>query len=332
MLKEIILKVKNINEKATPQLKNLKKDELIKFLDTFVNNFNSLDVTEKFAGQQLKMRWDASHNYFEVGVKQGEFWRTAETFNYYQEITLPFRDYFMDNHIDVNYLIIGEVLSPKKVQDFINYKLKNEVFIDFSNVIDKKMKEKVEEYAKKKYKNPITILTKKDIKIQITKNFDKLKKELDKWKEKIEQTKTLKELRSLVLPEIEDYLGEFIANEFKSKIDNYAPLEGLFINFEGKPLKIPNKKFKEIQKISVKMVNLFKMPTKKVKERLKNKDNLYDEIIDFLKQNSKLELPDESQYNRFLSKEESKMLLNNLENGNMDIIQVYDYIKKHKRK
>jgi len=332
MLKEIILEVKQINEKITRQLKNLKKDELIRFLDNFVNNFDSLDVTEKFAGQQLKMRWNADHHTFEVSVKKGDFWRNAENFNYYQEITLPFRDYFVDNHIDVNYLIIGEVLSPKKIQDFINYKLKNEVFIDFSDVVNDKMKKEVEKYSSKKYKKPITILTKKDIKVQMNKNFDKLKKELNKWKEKIEQTKTLKELRSLVLPEIEDYLGEFIANEFKSKIDNYAPLEGLFINFEGNSLKIPNKKFADIQRLSVKMVNLFKMPVKKVKERLKNKDNLYDDLIKFLKQNSELKLPNEEQYNRFLSKEESEMLLNNLKNGNMDIIQVYDYIKKHKRK
>ena len=308
--------------KPTPQLKNLKKEELIQFLDTFIHNIDELDVTEKMAGQMLKARYDAEEGNTLVAPKALDGWKLFEKYNYHKDVMTVLDKFF--KHEKREQEIHFEVLSDTDAHDYIAYNLKGKVVIDFMG----KLSDKDKKYLNKIDKN-IHFMTKMDIKIKHTNGIDKIKKLFDtKWKKQIEDMKTLKDLRSLVLPEIQATLGDYISKEFRSAINGSDAVEGFFMVMNGKGMKIPAKAFADLQRINVNVVNIMKMAQKTVKPRLENpEDRLVLDMIKFLNGNINLELDDEHLYKRLMSKDQSLEIINKY-NKDGDALGMYSAIRK----
>ena len=308
--------------KPTPQLKNLKKEELIEFLDSFIYNIDSLDVTEKMAGQMLKARYDAENKQTLVAPKALDGWKIFEKYNYHKDVMTVLDKFFTKRNVEQE--IHFEVLSDSDAHDFINYSLKGKVVIDFRGVLSDKDKNELNRIDKN-----IHFMTKMDIKIKHTNGIEKIKKLYEtKWKKQIEDMKTLKDLRSLVLPEIQSTLGDYISREFRSAINNSDAVEGFFMVMNGKGMKIPAKMFADLQRINVGVVNICKMPVGKVKERIQNpEDRLVLDMIKFLNSNINLQIDDEHLYNRLMSVEQSLELINKY-NKDGNTLDLYTSIKK----
>jgi len=308
--------------KPTPQLKNLKKEELLQFLDTFIHNIDDLDVTEKMAGQMLKARYDAENKQTLVAPKALDGWKVYEKYNYHKDVMTVLDKFF--KHEGREQEIHFEVLSDTDAHDYIAYNLKGKVVIDFMGKLSDKDKKYLNKIDKK-----IHFMTKMDIKIKHTKGIERIEKLFNtKWKKEIESMKTLKDLRSLVLPEIQAELGDYISREFRSAINGSDAVEGFFMTMNGKGMKIPAKAFADLQRINVGVVNIMKMPMKKVLPRLEDpEDRLVQDMIKFLNSNANLELDDEHLYKRLMSKEQSLEIINKY-NKNGDAVEMYKAIRK----
>ena len=308
--------------KSTPQLRNLKKEELLEFLETFIYNINKLDVTEKMAGQMLKARFDKENEQTLVAPKALNGWKIYTDYNYHRDVMNVLDKFF--KYKDEEQEIHFEVLSNTDAHDYINYNINGKVVIDFMG----KLTDKDKKYLNKIDKN-IQFMTKMDIKIKHTKAIKAIEKLFEtKWKKEIESVKTLKDLRSLILPEIQDTLGNYISKEFRSAINGSDAVEGFFMVLNGKGIKIPAKQFADLQRINVNVVNIMKMTKKSVLPRLENPDDrLVTDMLKFLKSNSNLDLDDESLYKRLMSKEQSLRIINNY-NKDGDAVEMYNSIRK----
>jgi len=307
--------------KATPQLKNLKKDELINFLDSFLFNIDDMDVTEKLAGQMLKTKYDAETNEVFVAPKAIDGWKKYEKYKFHQDVVAVLEKWYKKQKKSMS--ISFEVMSEKDVHDYINYTLDSTVVVDFTGVL----KQKDKDFLNKIDKN-IRFVTKEDIRIRHTEAVKELQHKFrTKWKTEIENTKTLKELRELILPEIQSELGNYIANEFKSVINSSDAVEGIFLNIGGKGMKIPNKTFSDLQRINVGVVNIMKMSVKSVKERIvDHSDRLVTDMVHFLEKNIEIEI-DDTKYKRLLSVNKSKEILDKYNKSN-DTLELYTSLRK----
>ena len=308
--------------KPTPQLKNLKKEELIDFLESFIYNIDSLDVTEKMAGQMLKAKYDAENKQTLVAPKALDGWKIYSKYNYHKDVMTVLDKFFTKKDIDQE--IHFEVLSDTDAHDYINYNLDGKVVIDFMGVLSDYDKKELNKIDKK-----IHFMTKQDIKIEHKDGIKKIEKLFNtKWKKEIQEVKTLKDLRALILPEIQNELGSYISNEFRSAINGSDAVEGFFMVMNGKSIKIPGKAFADLQRINVNVVNIMKMPIKKVKERIQNpEDRLVQDMVKYLQNNSNLKLDDEHLYKRLMSVEESLKILNKY-NKDRDTLELYNSIRK----
>ena len=308
--------------KPTPQLKNLKKEELIEFIEKFIYNIDDLDVTEKIAGQMLKTRYDAETEMTLVAPKALDGWKIYEKYNYHRDVMNALNKFFKKEKREQE--IHFEVLSDTDAHDYIDYNLKGKVVIDFMG----KLTEQDKKYLNKIDKN-IHVMTKRDIKIKHTKAIEHIKELFEtKWKKEIDSMKTLKDLRSLVLPEIQSVLGDYISKEFRSAINGSDAVEGFFMVLNGKGIKIPAKQFADLQRINVNVVNIMKMPQKKVKERIANtEDRLVLDMIKYLNANINLKLDDEHLYKRLMTAEQSLNIINKY-NKDRDTFYMYTSIRQ----
>ena len=305
--------------KPTRQLKNLKKDELIAFLKDFIHRIDSLDVTEKLAGQQLTARYNAEENQTYVRPKALKTFFRFEEYNYHRDVMDVLDVFFQKSGYDQE--LSFEIISDK-AHDFINYDFHGKIAVDFSGRLNDR---------DKKYLNSqdrdIKFLTKQDIIIRHKKGIHHIEDIFrKKWESQIANTRTLKELRSLILPEIQDALGNYIADEFSSVIGKSSAVEGFFMTVNGQGFKIASKKFADLQRMNVGVVNIMKMPQKKVKERIKDhNDRLVNDMLGYLKNNIKFKVSD--QYIRLMSIRDSEKILKDFE-SNQDTEEMYSNMRK----
>ena len=274
------------------------------------------------AGQMLKARYDEETELTLVAPKALDGWKIYSEYKYHQDVMEVLNKFF--KHEKREQEIHFEVLSDTDAHDYIAYKLKGKVVIDFMG----KLSDKDKKYLNKIDKN-IHFMTKMDIKIKHTKGIEKIEKLFNtKWKKEIEDMKTLKDLRKLVLPEIQETLGDYISKEFRSAINGSDAVEGFFMVMNGKGMKIPAKAFADLQRLNVNVVNIIKMSMKKVKPRLEDpEDRLVLDMIKFLNGNVNLELDNEELYKRLMSKDQSLDIINKY-NKNNDAVEMYMAIRK----
>lgn len=348
------LKLSNINESSISPLrfKDSNLSDILDFIDELLYNTKGIDITEKIAGQHLTI--NIKNNFVTVNTKDSLLYNTgdknAKHTKYGSELTKVLIKYLESNKLpDQTWNF--EIVNPKFNHDYINYSNKDIIFIEYSGNLTDNIANDLRKYLS------IRLLTKSDIKINITKNnfFDDFKREWEttlKSKYTSLNTNNKSKYYYHLINDLKYKIGELLENILTSIVDKQSPIEGIVIGTKT-PIKLQTNSFLTVQKIQMPMFSLFKIDKAEIQTVLDNpltpfkylKQNynlelnsiykgdldksLYDIVKTYLEKNKYLTGVNTSKYKIWLTETESNDLLNKLTKNNISQIykDIYNKVK-----
>jgi len=340
--KQYFIKESNI---SPLRFKESDMNDILDFIDELLYSTKNIDITEKIAGQHLSV--NIKNGFVTVNNKDsllhGTGDKNARHTKYGSEITRSLMKYLQSNPLpDQTWAF--EIVNPKFNHDYINYKNTDIIFIEYTGNLTDKIANDLRPYLN------IRLLTKNDIKINIDKNsyFTNFKSE---WENTLKSQYTGLNSRTKgryyykMINDLKYKIGELLENILVSVVDKKSPIEGIVISTKT-PIKLQTNTFLKIQRIQMSLYSLFKISKNEINtvlqnpltklEDIKNNNNLelssiykgdlkyslYDIVKYYLENNSKLSNIDTDKYKRWLTEQESKDMLNKLNNSN--IIPIYN--------
>jgi len=341
-----ILENSNINPL---RFRNANPKDIVDFVDQLLYNTGNIDITEKIAGQHLTI--NIKDGFVTVNTKDqlldDQSGRDARHSRWGSDITAPLIDYLKTTKI-ADQTWGFEILNPRTNHDYIQYKNVEKIYIEYTGTLT----EEIAEEIRKRLYTGVKLLTKKDIKINITKNeaFENFKKV---WEGGLRNEFTsMSYTDSYKISKLKDMLGDLLDEVIVSVVDKVSPIEGIVIG-TNTPIKLQTNKFLKIQKVQMPIYSVFKINRNEINsvmdnpnipfEEIQKKFNvklesvykqnlrysLYETVKYYLEQNKTLEGMDTSKYRRWLTTEESDNILKRLTKDNTKEIylELYNKIK-----
>ena len=298
-----------LEEAATPRIANLGNDDIIALIDLILGQESVLDVSEKFAGQNLSVK-----------VENGQVYTKYKNQPEYREAYEPFKSIFAAHNGDGEYVF--EMISPDNRPDYVNYLTDNTIFVDFSGRL-------TDEMAKKLSNESNTFMTKKQIRRNQFDVTPAQRQELAGLRSRAEQR-----LRKRDKQEIADRIKAIILSPNVQSVLG-GGMEGLYVTGGDKEFKIPSPTYQNLQKLQVGIYAVLSgrspIPKKDVRRRVidgAEGDKIVQDLRRFLSfaQN---DIP--AGYRMFVSPEEAMNLLSKMDTPE-GRKQVYVFLNKRIKK
>jgi hypothetical protein len=328
-------------------------DDIIDFVEELLYNSKNIDITEKVAGQHLTV--NIKNGFVTVNTKDsllhGTGDRNAKQTRYGSELTRPLIQYLQSNTLpDQTWAF--EIVNPKFNHDYIKYDHQDTIFIEYTG----KLTDQVAAELRKSVS--IRLLTKSDIKVNITQNAE-LKAFKQEWESYLghRYKKLDKKDKSRyyyrVINELKYKIGGLLEKVLVSIVDKKSPVEGIVVGTKN-PIKLQTNTFLSVQSIQMSMYSVFKISRGEIDYVLDNptesfqslkskhgldltsiyrgdlKHSLYDMLVNYLTANQKLASIDTGKYRVWLTPQESSTLLSKLTRSNAKTIYLELYNKVNK--
>jgi len=230
---------------ATARIFNLDQADILRLLDDILSGQPVLNYTEKLAG-----------TFFEVQITNGK------TMGRYKDTKVAGRGFGYSDESGVsstiersgvfagkNALFQFEVINPDRISDYIDYALGNK---PLAVEVTGKMTSQ-EAKALNDAQNRIRFMSQADIVKRPKPLSPDLKEQLQEMRDKVESQPRLsvedkKEIESLVSSSLVEIFGDSVLG---------GRMEGLFVTGAGKPFKVPEAGFANIQRLQAPMYAIF---------------------------------------------------------------------------
>lgn len=318
--------------------------DILDFVDQLLYDTKNIDITEKIAGQHLTV--NIKNGFVTVNNKDSLLQNTgdknAKHTKYGSELTRGLMTYLQTNPLS-DQTWAFEIVNPQFNHDYINYKNTDIIFIEYTGNLTDTIANDLRKLIS------VRLLTKNDIKINIDKNnaFNAFKTE---WESSLKAKYTSLNANNKskfyykMINDLKYKIGELLEAILVSVVDKKSPVEGIVISTKT-PIKLQTNTFLKIQRVQMSLYSVFKISKNEIQtvldnpliplQDLKTKFNLeltsiykgdlkysmYDIVKYYLENNSKLANIDTDKYKRWLTEQESAVLLQKLNKNN--IIDIY---------
>lgn len=322
--------------------------DIVDFVEELLYKKNSIDITEKVAGQHISIFIKDNNAYTSTkdAILQNKEPKDARYSGYGAELTSGIIKVLKEESLpDQTWRF--EIIHPRHNHDYIKYKNPDTIYVEYTGKLNEDVANKIRKYIS------VKLLTKNDIKIDLAENekFKEFKKEWEQYyKEKLlslDQNQKGYYYNNIV-SEIKDKVGDLLEDAMVSTIDKKSPVEGVVVGTKY-PIKIQTNTFLKVQRVQMPMYSIFKisrheipivlqnptMPFEEIQTKFnlklnsiytnKLKQSLYTTVKYYLSENSNLKDIDLDKYRRWLTPEESQEYLKKLtpENTSQIYMEIY---------
>lgn len=343
----------NLDELSPVRFRFADIDDVVSFVDDVLMNTSITDISEKVAGQHLSVSIKDNFVYSQTkdsALSNSEM-RNARHSRFGKELLRAIIEVSKTNKID-DQIWRFEMLHPLFNHDYIKYRNKEIVFVEYTGRLTDELADKIRSYMRN-----AKLLIRNDLKPRII-DTDELVRFRYDWKRTVRsKIMSLKRAPDYVkqreLGRLQSAVSKIMEKAFVSAIDSLSPVEGLVVKGTGKPFKISSQSFSKVQRVQLPVYSLFKLRREEAQALMENPTtsindlrastnlrfssvydynsgfSLYETLKNYFEKASRLTDLDASNFDVWLTSDQISEYMNELtpENASEVYLKLYSFVK-----